>query len=93
LLDALIETIASAGARGVNDTGARRTADTLRDARIALDIALTAAGRALADREDPVRSGAGRSSMPGYSLAAEPTRGCARPLSSSRDGSRPSTAV
>jgi hypothetical protein len=56
LLNALTETMASAGARSVNDTGARRTADTLRDARIALDIALTAAGRALADREVRIRT-------------------------------------
>ena len=56
LLDALTDTVRSAGARGVNDTGARQAADTLRDARIALDIAITAAGRALAERDVPVRT-------------------------------------
>jgi hypothetical protein len=39
----------------IHDTGARRAAAELRDARIALDLAITAAGRALADRELPVR--------------------------------------
>jgi hypothetical protein len=55
LLAALEDAIAAAAAQGVNDTGARRTADALRDARIALDIAVTAAGRTLADREIGVR--------------------------------------
>ena len=39
-----------------NDIGARTAAEALRDARIALDIAITAAGRALADREVPLRT-------------------------------------
>jgi hypothetical protein len=56
LLDALTDTVRSAGARGVNDTGARQAADALRDARIALDIAVTAAGRALAERDIPIRT-------------------------------------
>jgi hypothetical protein len=55
LLVALEEAVAAAAAEGVNDTGARKTADALRDARIALDIAITAAGRSLADRELPIR--------------------------------------
>jgi len=55
LLAALEDAIAAAAAQGVNDTGARRTADALRDARIALDIAITSAGRTLADREVGVR--------------------------------------
>lgn len=55
LLGALEDAIAAAAVQGVNDTGARRTADALRDARIALDIAITAAGRALTDREVRIR--------------------------------------
>ena len=55
LLGALEDAIAAAAAQGVNDTGARRTADELRDARIALDIAITAAGRTLTGREVRVR--------------------------------------
>jgi hypothetical protein len=51
LLGALIEAIAAAADRGVNDTGARAIAEALRDARLALDTAITTAGRALADRE------------------------------------------
>ncbi|GEL18627.1 hypothetical protein [Pseudonocardia asaccharolytica] len=55
LLAALEGAVSAAAARGINDTGARRTADALREARIALDFAIIAAGRALADREVPVR--------------------------------------
>ena len=55
LLRALEDAVAAAAAEGVNDTGARRTADALRDARIALDIAITAAGRTLTDREVCIR--------------------------------------
>ncbi len=49
LLRALEDAVAAA--QGAKDTGARKAADELRDARIALDFAITAAGRALADRE------------------------------------------
>jgi hypothetical protein len=56
LLDALANAVRSAAAQGANDTGARTAAEALRDARIALDIAITAAGRALADREVPLRT-------------------------------------
>jgi hypothetical protein len=35
--------------------GARKSADQLRDARIALDLAVIAAGRTLADREHHIR--------------------------------------
>ena len=55
LLGALEDAVAAAAARGVKDTGARKAADELRDARIALDFAITAAGRALADREVRIR--------------------------------------
>ena len=58
LLGALIDAIAAANARGINDSGARATVDTLRDALIALDSAITTAGRTLTDREvriPPVR--------------------------------------
>jgi uncharacterized membrane protein YdbT with pleckstrin-like domain len=55
LLSALEHAVAAAAAEGVNDTGARRAADDLRRARIALDFAITAAGRALADREVRIR--------------------------------------
>jgi hypothetical protein len=57
LLAALIDAIATAADRGVNDTGARAVAETLRDARLALDSAITTAGRTLADREVRVRPG------------------------------------
>ena len=56
LLDALTDAVRSAAAQGANDVGARTTAEALRDARIALDIAITAAGRALADREVPLHT-------------------------------------
>jgi hypothetical protein len=56
LLAALTDIVRSASTRGVNDTGARQAADTLRDARIALDIAIRAAGRALAERDVPIRT-------------------------------------
>ncbi|GAA0907587.1 hypothetical protein [Pseudonocardia zijingensis] len=55
LLAALADAVTAAAARGINDTGARETAAALRDARIALDVAIIAAGRALADREVNVR--------------------------------------
>jgi hypothetical protein len=55
LFGALVDAIATAAAQGLNDTGARQTADTLRDARIALDTALTRAGRTLADRDVRIR--------------------------------------
>ncbi|MFC5995347.1 hypothetical protein ACFQE5_14120 [Pseudonocardia hispaniensis] len=55
LLAALEGAVSAAAARGINDTGARRIADALREARIALDFAIVAAGHALADREMPVR--------------------------------------
>jgi hypothetical protein len=55
LLRALEDTVAAAAAEGINDTGARRAADELRDAWFALDLAITAAGRALADREVCIR--------------------------------------
>jgi hypothetical protein len=51
LLAALEGAVATAAAQGINDTGARRTAAALLEARTALDLAITAAGRALADRE------------------------------------------
>ena len=56
LLEALTDAVRSAAAEGTNDIGARTTAEALRDARIALDIAITAAGRALADREVPLHT-------------------------------------
>jgi hypothetical protein len=56
LLGALTDAVMSAAAQGVNDIGARTTAEALRDARIVLDIAITAAGRALAYREVPLRT-------------------------------------
>jgi hypothetical protein len=55
LLGALEDAVADAAAHGVKDTGARKAADDLRDARIALDFAITAAGRALADRKVRIR--------------------------------------
>ena len=56
LLHALEDAVATAAAQGINDTGARKSADQLRrDARIALDLAVTAAGRTLADRERHIR--------------------------------------
>jgi hypothetical protein len=59
LLAALEGAVSAAAADGANDTGARRVADALRDARIALDLAVLAAGRALADREVHIRPGTG----------------------------------
>jgi hypothetical protein len=55
LMSALTDAIAAAADRGVNDTGARMIADALRDARIAIDTAITTAGRTLADREIRIR--------------------------------------
>jgi hypothetical protein len=55
LLRALEDAVATAAAQGRNDTGARKSADQLRDARIALDLAVIAAGRTLADREHHIR--------------------------------------
>ena len=51
LLSALEDAVRAAAERGTNDTGARRAAAALCDARIALDLAVSRAGRALADRE------------------------------------------
>jgi hypothetical protein len=51
LLRALEDAVSSAAAEGTNDTGARTMANLLRDAHIALHLAITAAGTALADRE------------------------------------------
>lgn len=51
LLSALEDAVRAAAERGTNDTGARRAADALCSARIALDLAISRAGRALADRE------------------------------------------
>jgi hypothetical protein len=51
LLDALEAAAADATRLGATDTGARRAAAALLDARIAVHQAITAAGRALADRE------------------------------------------
>jgi hypothetical protein len=55
LLAVLENCVAAAAVRGINDTGARRTADALLDARVALDLAIAAAGRALADRDVHMR--------------------------------------
>jgi hypothetical protein len=55
LLAELESCVAAAAVEGINDTGARRTAAALLDARIALDLAIAAAGRALADRDVHVR--------------------------------------
>jgi hypothetical protein len=55
LLSALNAAIADTASLGTSDTGARRAAAALLDARIAVHQAVTAAGRALADRERPVR--------------------------------------
>jgi hypothetical protein len=54
LLDALNAAADDASRIGATDTGARRAAAALLDARIALHQAITAAGRALADRERTV---------------------------------------
>jgi hypothetical protein len=51
LLSALEHAVRAAADRGTNDTGARRAADALCEARIVLDLAITRAGRVLADRE------------------------------------------
>jgi hypothetical protein len=51
LLRALNSAVDDAARLGSTDTGARRAADALLDARIAVLQAVTAAGRALADRE------------------------------------------
>jgi hypothetical protein len=51
LLSALNAAAADAARVGASDTGARRAAAALVDARIAVHQAVTAAGRALADRE------------------------------------------
>ena len=55
LLAVLENCVAAAAGQGINDTGARRTAEALLDARIALDLAITAAGRAVADRDVHMR--------------------------------------
>jgi hypothetical protein len=54
LLDALNTAADDATRVGATDTGARRAAAALLDARIAVHQAVTAAGRALADRERTV---------------------------------------
>lgn len=51
LLSALNAAVDDAARLGSADTGARRAADALLDARLAVLQAVTAAGRALADRE------------------------------------------
>jgi hypothetical protein len=54
LLGALSAAADEAARLGTTDTGARRAADALLDARIAVHQAITAAGRVLADRERTV---------------------------------------
>ncbi|GAA5120536.1 hypothetical protein [Pseudonocardia adelaidensis] len=54
LLAALNAAADDAGRSGTTDTGARRAAAALVDARIAVHQAVTAAGRVLADRERTV---------------------------------------
>jgi hypothetical protein len=54
LLEELHAAIDEAARLGAADTGARRAAAALVDARIAVHQAITAAGRALADRERTV---------------------------------------
>jgi hypothetical protein len=54
LLSALDTAAEDAIRLGTTDTGARRAAAALLDARIAVHQAITAAGRALADRERSV---------------------------------------
>ena len=54
LLSALNATVDDAARVGTTDTGARRAAAALLDAHIAVHQAVTAAGRALADRERTV---------------------------------------
>jgi hypothetical protein len=54
LLSALNAAAEDAAGAGATDTGARRAAAALLDARIAVHQAITAAGRALADRERTV---------------------------------------
>jgi len=54
LLSALNAAIDDAARLGTTDTGARRAAAALLDTRIAVHQAVTAAGRALADRERAV---------------------------------------
>jgi hypothetical protein len=68
LLRALEDAVATAAAQGLNDTGARQAADRLRDACIALDIAVIAAGRTLADREHHVHQ------APNHALLNERSR-------------------
>jgi hypothetical protein len=60
LLAMLENCVATGAAQGINDTGARKTAAALLDARIALDLAITAAGRALADRDVHLRGAESR---------------------------------
>lgn len=54
LLSALNAAVDDAARVGTTDTGARQAAAALLDARIAVHQAVTAAGRALADRERTV---------------------------------------
>jgi hypothetical protein len=60
LLGALSAAAEDASRLGTNDTGARRAAAALLDARIAVHQAITAAGRVLADRERTVDVPGGR---------------------------------
>ena len=64
LLRALDATVDDAARVGRTDTGARRAADALLDARIAVLQAVTAAGHALADRERIVDVPAAGASAP-----------------------------
>jgi hypothetical protein len=64
LLRALDATVDDAARVGSTDTGARRAADALLDARIAVLQAVTAAGRILADRERIVDVPAAGASAP-----------------------------
>ena len=64
LLDALNAAAEDAARIGAADTGARRAAAALLDARIAVHQAITAAGRALADRERSVDVPAGLVPVP-----------------------------
>jgi hypothetical protein len=64
LLGALDAAAEDATRLGTTDTGARRAAAALLDARIAVHQAINAAGRALADRERSVDMPGGRVPTP-----------------------------
>jgi hypothetical protein len=64
LLSALNAAVDDAARLGTTDTGARRAAAALLDARIAVHQAVTAAGGALADRERAVDVPAGGVATP-----------------------------